>query len=206
MAQMDQPRIKICTHILPISHILLSLPTVYNSCNRKMEFSNEPEKKKMRAYDQSHIEIVLRVLQFFEQERIQHRRINLNNFPERSTAATRVNRSIISKIHIIEDVLKWKNKPDLPVATRKEPLIPKKFSIIVRQVVREIYLEHKQLPTLDLILEGLKQKKVNEFDNFNLCNGDEIPDTNSNICIWGHTSLYRFMKSVGFTYGDKISH
>ena len=34
-----------------------------------MSLSNEPEKKKMRAYDQSHVEIVLRVRQFFEQEK-----------------------------------------------------------------------------------------------------------------------------------------
>ena len=40
----------------------------------------------------------------------------------------------------------------------------------------------------------------------NLFNGDEIPDPNSNIWIWGHTSLHRFMKSVGFIYGDKTSH
>ena len=64
----------------------------------------------MRAYDQSHMEIVLRVRQFFEQEKIQLRRINLNNVLERIAAATGVNRNIISKIHTIEDVLNWKNK------------------------------------------------------------------------------------------------
>ena len=130
----------------------------------------------MRAYDQSHMEIVLTVRQFFEQEKIQHYRINLINVLERTAAATGVNRNIISKIHTIEDVLDWKNKPGVPVATRKEPVIPKNFSIVFRLTVREIYLERKQLPTLYLILERIKQKKVNEFYNLNLFNGDEIPD------------------------------
>ena len=34
-----------------------------------MSSSNEPEKKIMRAYDQSHMGIVVRVRQFFEQEK-----------------------------------------------------------------------------------------------------------------------------------------
>ena len=160
----------------------------------------------MRAYDPSQIEVILSVRQLFELEKVQHRRINLNNVLERTPAETDRNRNIGSKIHIIDDVLNWKNKPGVPVATRKEPVIPKNFSTVFRQVVLEIHLERKQLSTLDLILEGLKQKKVREFDNLNLFNGDEIPDTNSNMWIWGNTCLFRFMKSVGFIYGDKVSH
>ena len=122
--------------------------------------SNEPEKKKMRAYDQSHLKIVLNVRQFFEQEKIEHRRINLNNVLEVTAAATGVNKNIVSKIHTIDHVLNWKNKPGVPVVTRKDPVIPKNFSNVVRQVVHEICLERKQLPTLDLILERLKQRKL----------------------------------------------
>ena len=125
MAQMDLLRIKRRTRILP-------------------------EKKKMRVYVQSHMEIVLRALQFFEQDKRQRRRIKLNNFLERTAGATRVNRNIISKI-ALSKIFKLENKPGVPIATRKEPVIPKNFSIVVRLVVREINLERKQLTTLDLI-------------------------------------------------------
>ena len=55
-------------------------------------------KKKIGAYDQSHLEIVLWLRQFFEQERKELRWINLNNVLERTVAATGVNRNIIAKI------------------------------------------------------------------------------------------------------------
>ena len=101
----------------------------------------------------------------------------MNNVLERTAAATGVNRNIASKIHTINDVLNWKNKPDVPVATRKEPVILKNFSTFVRQIVCEMDLERKQSPMLDLILKRLKQKKVSEFENLNLFNGDEIVET-----------------------------
>ena len=78
------------------------------------------------------METVLRVRQFFEQEKIQHRRINLNNFLEQTAAATGVNRNIVSKIRTVDDVLNWKNKPGVHVATRKDPVIPKNFSTVAR--------------------------------------------------------------------------
>ena len=78
------------------------------------------------------METVLRVRQLFEEEKMQHRRINLNNDLEQTAAATGVNRKIASKIHAIEEVLNWKNSPGVPVAIRKELVIPNKFSIFVR--------------------------------------------------------------------------
>ena len=89
--------------------------------------------------------------------KIQRRSIDLKNILESTAAATRVNRNTVSKIHRIDDVMNWKNKPVLSVA-RKEPVIPKNFPAVVRQEVGKIYLESKRLPTLDLIMGKLKQR------------------------------------------------
>ena len=97
----------------------------------------------------------------------------------------------MSKIRTIEYVLNWKNKPGVPVATRIELVIPKYFSIVARQLIREVYIERKELQALDLIFERKRQKKVTEFGNLKFFYGDEIPGPNSIIWIWGRTSLYR---------------
>ena len=130
----------------------------------------------------------------------------MNNVLERTAAATGVNRNTVSKTHTIRDVSNWKNKPGVPNATRIELVIPKKFSIVVRQEVCEIHLGGKQLSILDLILEILKQKKVSEFDKLNLFYRDEIPEQDSKIWISGCTSSHWFMKSIVYVYADKISH
>ena len=62
-------------------------------------------------------------------------------------------------------------------------MIPTNFSSIIRQVVHEICLERKQVPTLDFILELLNQEKVIDFDHLNLFTGDEIPFSESKTWI-----------------------
>ena len=111
--------------------------------------------------------------QFFEQERREHRPINLNNVLEEKAAATGVNRNLIAKIQTTEDVLNWKKKPGVPVPTASDPKIPTKFSSIIRQVV----------PTLDFILERLNQKKVKDLDHLNFFTGGKIPHPESRIWI-----------------------
>ena len=167
-----------------------------------MSVTPEPEKNKIRACDQSHLEIIIRVRQLFEKERKEHREIDLNSVQEGTAAATGVNRNKFAKIQTIEDVLNREKKPGVPVPTPNDPVIQTNFSTI-RQVVHETYLELKQVPTLDFILEQVNQEKVKDFDNFNLFTGDEIPHPHSKIWIWGRTSLYRLMKSIGFIYGEK---
>ena len=112
------------------------------------------EKKKIRAYIQSHLEIFLRVRQFFEQERKENHRISFNDVLAR-TAATGVNRNIIPKIQPTEDFLNWKEKPGVPFPTRSDPVVPMNFSSSSQQIVRKIYLEYKQVPTLDFILKRM---------------------------------------------------
>ena len=67
-----------------------------------MSVTPKPEKKKIRAYDESDLEIDLSVHQFFEQERKGRSRINLNNVLERTAATTGVNRNFIAQIQTMK--------------------------------------------------------------------------------------------------------
>lgn len=122
---------------------------------------------------------------------------------ERTEAAAGVKRIIIAIIRTIEDVLNWKEKPSVSVTTPNELSIPTNFSSIAEQVIREIHLEFKQGLTVDFIHERLNLKNLKHFDLLNLFSGDEIPDPNSKIQIWGRASLFWFIKSIRFIYREK---
>ncbi len=77
---------------------------------------------------------------------------------------------------------------------------------MIRQVVRDIYLEREHVPTLDIILERLNLKTVGDFEYLSLFGGDNIPSIDSPIWVWSRTSLFRFTKSNEFLYGEKVSH
>ena len=119
---------------------------------------NHQQRRNVRAYDSSHMEIVLRVQQFFEEEKREHRRISHNNVIERTAAATGVSKNIVCRVRTIEDVKDWKKKSGDHVHVRCEPQIPSNFASVVRHVIREIYLERTSVPTLDSILDRLSQK------------------------------------------------
>ena len=96
--------------------------------------------------------------------------------------------------------------PGVPITVSPTQTIPENFSSVVRHTIRDIYLEGNKVPTLNHILERLKQKKVRDFEHLNLFHGNEMPNPDSKIWIWGRSTLHRFMKSIGFIYGEKISH
>ena len=109
---------------------------------------NVQERRTVRAYDSSYIEIVLGVRQFFEKEKQEYRSINLNNIIERIVAATGVNKNIIFRIRTMEDVKCWKKKSGDHVNVRHEQQITTNSSSAVRNVIGGIYLEHTSVPTL----------------------------------------------------------
>ena len=47
---------------------------------------------------------------------------------------------------------------------------------------------------------------VDDVYDLNLFNDIDIPRITSNILLWSRTTLYRFMKSIGFAHGDRVSH
>ena len=156
--------------------------------------------KAVRAYDTSHMEIVFNVLKYFEKERQGYRRINLNNVIRMTAAATGVNKNIVCRIRTVDGVINWQKKPDDTVNVQRESKVSANFSPVIRHVVREMYLERISIPTLDTILERLKSKKVHQLKHLSLFEGIQLPTSDSDVCVWGITSLYNFIKTIGFVY------
>ena len=76
------------------------------------------------------------------------------------------------------------------VLRRLEPQIPTNFSSVVRHVIHEMYLERTSVPTLDYRPDRLPQKKVSDFEHLHLFdNNSSIPAPESDIWVWGKTSL-----------------
>ena len=48
--------------------------------------------------------------------------------------------------------------------------------------------------------------KVEDVENLNLFSRIDIPIPESQAWIWSRSTLYRFMKSIGFEYEDRIAH
>ena len=48
--------------------------------------------------------------------------------------------------------------------------------------------------------------KVEDVFHLNLFEGDEIPDSESNILVWSRFTLYRFVKRIGFVYEDRVTY
>lgn len=65
-----------------------------------------------------------------------------------------------------------------------EPQIPSNFSSFARHFILEIYLECGSSPGSDFILNRLQQKKVSDFEQFNL--------THNNSNILSQRAIYGF--------------
>ena len=68
-----------------------------------------------------------------------------------------------------------------------------------------MYKECTSISTLDATLERLKSKKVHHFEHLNLFEGTQSPNSDSDVWVWGRTSLHNFVKTIGFVYGEKIT-
>ena len=84
--------------------------------------------------------------------------------------------------------------------------VPKGMHTVVRKVIRDLFLEKKTTPTLDTIFERLCVLTVHDVHDLNFFNESDIPCMTSKVWLWSRTTLYRFMESIGFVYGDRVSH
>ena len=159
-----------------------------------------------RKYDRSHAEIILKIRQFFEKERQEQQRIHVNKVVERTAAATGASRNIIARIRNDEDVRNWKYNAGESLSIKRLGEVPKNYCSVIRQIVRDLLLEKIQVPTIDIVFERISQLKVGDVDNHNFFTSNEIPDQDEYIWKWSRSTLYNFMKSVGFVYEDKLSH
>ena len=153
--------------------------------------------KRLRVYDKSHAEIILRVRQYFEYERNQKKSQNLMKVVERTAAATGASRKIVSLIKTEEDVENWKHPSGKPVQLKRDMDVPPKFCALIRHAVREILLEKLSVPTVDSVLLKLQNMRVQDVEHLNLFEDSEIPSADSIVWNYCRPTLYRFMKSIG---------
>ena len=57
-----------------------------------------------------------------------------------------------------------------------------------------------------MIYEKILRVTVEDVELSYLFDGPDIPIPESPVWIWSRSTLYRFMKSIGFAYEDKLSH
>ena len=165
-----------------------------------------PTIRKERKYDQSHAAMILRVRRYFEEELRTGHRINLKKIVDRTASATRVSASIVCKIKTEKDVENWRFKAGKNLEVARKCAVPNNFSIIARQIIRDTFLAKKKLPTVDHIYEKNSGLKVRDVSHLNLFEGDGITASESNVWIWSRSTLYRFMKRIGFVYEDRVTN
>ena len=69
--------------------------------------------------------------------------------------------------------------------------VPGKYESVVRQVIRDLFLEKKKVPTLDNILAKLKSLNASDVVQHNLFDDQLVPREEELIWPWGRTTLYR---------------
>ena len=167
----------------------------------------KPAPSRRRVATKSHVELILRVKQYFEMERSKARRINLNHVLQRTMEATGFGRTICSKIKTEQDVIDWPHEDGMKVKCTRESSVPNSYISIVRQVVRDILLEKVMLPTIDEVYSRISALKVSDVHLLNIFDESmPLPPTDSLVWTWSRSTLYEFMKASGFIFGDRVSY
>ena len=78
--------------------------------------------------------------------------------------------------------------------------------MIVRKIVRDIFLEKKHQPTIDNIYERIVGVQVKDVVHLNLFRGSQLPSLDGQVWVWSRSMLYRYMKSIGFSYDETDTH
>lgn len=159
-----------------------------------------------RKVSRTQAAIILRVRNYFEEEKRVGKAINVNKLLERTAEATGFSRSVVGQIETYEDVENWKYDEGDVILFKREQIVPENFASLVRYAIREVVLEKKRNLTIDDVLEKLKSITAEEVDHLNLFPGEEIPDRTEIIWKWSRSTLYRFMIKLGFMHDDRVTH
>ncbi len=119
--------------------------------------------QQIRKYDKYRAHIILRLCQFFECERLQDKRINVQKVVERTAAATGASKIIVARIKTDEDVQNWLFDSGESLKTKKKGEVTEKHSALVRHVVRDIYLDKNEIPIVDNILDKTSAVKLQDM-------------------------------------------
>ena len=135
----------------------------------------------IRKYDKSHAEIILLVRQYFEEERKQGKRVNVEKVVEQSAAATEANINVVVKIKTQTDLDNWKYATGESLSYMVRSRISENYRAVVRRVLHDIFLEKKKLPTINTIFQRITNLNVHEFEDPNLFKESVLPPVNSPI-------------------------
>lgn len=84
--------------------------------------------------------------------------------------------------------------------------VPLSYAPVIRRTIRDLYLDKKCVPTLDMIYEKVKSLKFSDITDCNIFQGNIVVEPDSPVWTWCGAALYRFMKSIGFVHKGKVSH
>ena len=136
--------------------------------------------------------IVLRVRNYFEEEK-KGNKISANKVVERTIAATKISKNIISKIKTSDDILSFPN--DSTIIRERKSKVPEIFISIIRKIITEIVIKEKTSPKIVKIYIKLSTQEY-EYVLF-----QERPEWN-----WSMETMRRFMNNNGFCYKNRKTH
>ena len=99
--------------------------------------------KRKKKLDKSHAEIILRVRHYFEKERDQKLCPEVAQVHKRASNETGVNEVTLRKIRIEAGVENWEYNPGEKVNVERQNEVPEQFCVLVRQVIRDMFLDKK---------------------------------------------------------------
>ena len=82
----------------------------------------------------------------------------------------------------------------------REGEVPENYSVIIRQAIRNLFLEHNQVPSVSRIYDKISNMKVEHVIHLNIFDDADLPLKNSRIWVRSRSTHYRFMTRIGFTY------
>ena len=142
-----------------------------------------PVKTKVRKFDRSHAEIVLRVRQFFERECQRGKSLYLNRVLERRAAATRGSAITSNKLKSENDLQNWQYEGGESVQVHQNSILPEPFSALVRKVIRDMFLVKVKVPTLDTVYQKILELTIQDIEHLSLFAGPDIPTPDSNVWV-----------------------
>ena len=88
---------------------------------------------RVQKYDKSHVEIILDVRQYFEEECFQRQSFNLNRVVDRTAAATGLPERIMNEIRTEEDLENWAYESGQSIAYCHKAQVIESFTLLVRK-------------------------------------------------------------------------
>ena len=107
---------------------------------------------------------------------------------ECTAAATGVSKNIICRLQSTEDLKNWPVQSEAYIGVKHECSVPQNFYIQVRQTVRYLFLEKKQMPLVKRIIAKLVGHKVCDIVHLKSFAGSELPHEDSNAWVWSQTT------------------